>query len=55
MTTRDINIGSSDLCTKCGSRMVDTKLPIRKNGSLKWVKVKQCVICKHWHLVDKDK
>jgi hypothetical protein len=54
MTTRDFNLPSSDICSKCGSRMIDTKIPIRKNGSLEWQKVQQCIICKHWHFIDKE-
>jgi hypothetical protein len=54
MTTRDIDLAASDTCSKCGSRMIDIKIPVRDGASLKWEKVRQCIMCKHWELIDKE-
>ncbi len=36
-------------CDKCGSVMAVRKIAMKNGGEeLKWVKIFQCIVCKHW-------
>ncbi|TXT63406.1 MAG: hypothetical protein BAJALOKI1v1_730004 [Promethearchaeota archaeon] len=43
------NFEDLEECEKCTSQMITRKIPIKENGSFKWQKIRQCILCKHWY------
>ena len=51
MAAQKVKTQSSNLenCDKCGSIMAIRKIAMKNGGTeVKWVKIFQCIVCKHW-------
>ncbi len=52
MTARKIKIQEAYICHKCGFHMIDRKLSVKDNGSVKYINIRQCSICRHWYSLE---
>ena len=52
MTSPKTELHEAYTCHKCGFNMIDRKLSIKNNGNVKYIKIRQCSICRHWYSLD---
>ena len=52
MTAPKTKVQETYICHKCGFGMIDRKLSIKKKGSVKYIKIRQCSICRHWYSLE---
>ncbi|MBY9005860.1 MAG: hypothetical protein KGD63_03795 [Candidatus Lokiarchaeota archaeon] len=52
MTASKTKIQEAYTCNKCGFGMIDRKLSINNHGAVKYIRIRQCSICRHWYSLD---
>jgi hypothetical protein len=40
------------ICNKCGSSMIERMIAFKNSEKVKFVKILQCKVCRHWILIN---